>query len=320
MSGTDAQALATPEPDPPSGPLRRLQDLGVRFTGRTERWVPDAWVVALLLTIPVFFATLIWGRRQPARGDGGMGRGHLEPARADGPVQLRDRGRHAVATAPIVARGRRRGGGHAHRARPLDLFASIASADTFAPIGYWYSGILNYFVPSGGAKFAIEAPYILPAGESVGFSNAATTMAYAWGDMMSDMGSDVGYRLGADRSGLRACGRRDRVDRLPPLLDGAARHDEDHPDDHQDEHDQARESEHDLEVGHVRPTAAIQNAPAARIDGTHNPTNIPSSRLPANQRPTESRNEPKAARRKRTTPRRRRSVTSRRPAGRSPTR
>lgn len=68
-----------------------------------------------------------------------------------------------------------------------DLFANIASADTFAPLVYWYSGILNYFVPSGGAKFAIEAPYILPAGESVGFSNAATTMAYAWGDMMSDM-------------------------------------------------------------------------------------------------------------------------------------
>jgi short-chain fatty acids transporter len=68
-----------------------------------------------------------------------------------------------------------------------DLFASIATTETFAPIVYWYSGILNYFVPSGGAKFAIEAPYILPAGEAVGFSNAATTMAYAWGDMMSDM-------------------------------------------------------------------------------------------------------------------------------------
>jgi short-chain fatty acids transporter len=68
-----------------------------------------------------------------------------------------------------------------------DLFASIASTDTFAPFVYWYSGILNYFVPSGGAKFAIEAPYILPAGDAVGFSHAATTMAYAWGDMMSDM-------------------------------------------------------------------------------------------------------------------------------------
>lgn len=68
-----------------------------------------------------------------------------------------------------------------------DLFASIATTDTFAPIVYLYSGVLNYFVPSGGAKFAIEAPYILPAGEAVGFSNAATTMAYAWGDMMSDM-------------------------------------------------------------------------------------------------------------------------------------
>lgn len=67
------------------------------------------------------------------------------------------------------------------------FFTSIATPETFAPIIYWYSGILNYFIPSGGAKYAIEASYILEAGRALGFSNAATTMAYAWGDMMTDM-------------------------------------------------------------------------------------------------------------------------------------
>ncbi len=39
-------------------------------------------------------------------------------------------------------------------------------------------------------------------------------------------------------------------------------------------------------------------APAAQMEGTHKPTNTPASRSPANQRPTESRNDAKAAARK----------------------
>lgn len=67
------------------------------------------------------------------------------------------------------------------------LFEGITTPTTFAPILYWYSGILNYFVPSGGSKWAIEAPYLIEAGEAQGFSPAAITIAYAWGDMMSNI-------------------------------------------------------------------------------------------------------------------------------------
>jgi len=35
---------------------------------------------------------------------------------------------------------------------------------------YWYSGILNYFVPSGGSKWAIEAPYVVEAARNLGVS------------------------------------------------------------------------------------------------------------------------------------------------------
>ena len=43
-------------------------------------------------------------------------------------------------------------------------FVSIASTNTYPAFIYWYSGILNYFVPSGGSKWAIEAPYVIAGG------------------------------------------------------------------------------------------------------------------------------------------------------------
>ncbi len=67
------------------------------------------------------------------------------------------------------------------------VFTSICTKQTFLPIMYWYSGILSYFVPSGGAKLAIEAPYLLPAAKSFGISPASTTLVYAWGDMLSHL-------------------------------------------------------------------------------------------------------------------------------------
>src|SRR4030042_1218687 len=58
---------------------------------------------------------------------------------------------------------------------------------TFLLIIYWYSGIENYLIPSGGSKFAITAPFIVPAAKTLGVSIPKTVLAYAWGDMMTDM-------------------------------------------------------------------------------------------------------------------------------------
>ncbi|MCL4516809.1 MAG: TIGR00366 family protein [Firmicutes bacterium] len=66
-------------------------------------------------------------------------------------------------------------------------FVSISTARTYPLIVYWYSGLLNYFVPSGGSKWAIEAPYILSAAKTLGVSANTTVLAYAWGDMMTDI-------------------------------------------------------------------------------------------------------------------------------------
>ena len=66
-------------------------------------------------------------------------------------------------------------------------FVAIATPQTYPAIIYWYSGILNYFVPSGGSKWAIEAPYIMTAGKTLGVSPQLTVIAYAWGDMVTDV-------------------------------------------------------------------------------------------------------------------------------------
>src|SRR5512136_10101 len=53
-----------------------------------------------------------------------------------------------------------------------DWFTAIANKNTYPFVVVWYSGILNYIVPSGGAKWAIEAPYIMQAAKNLGVSNA----------------------------------------------------------------------------------------------------------------------------------------------------
>ncbi len=68
-----------------------------------------------------------------------------------------------------------------------NAFVAISSAKTFPLIVYWYSGIVNYFVPSGGSKWAIEAPYLVEAAKSLGVPISKTVISYAWGDMATDL-------------------------------------------------------------------------------------------------------------------------------------
>ncbi len=65
-------------------------------------------------------------------------------------------------------------------------FVSAATAKTLPLFIYWYSGILNYFVPSGGSQWAISAPYLLAASKSLGVSYSHCILAFAWGDMLTN--------------------------------------------------------------------------------------------------------------------------------------
>ena len=65
-----------------------------------------------------------------------------------------------------------------------NLFVHLASTDTYAVVIGVYSGILGFFVPSGGGKWVIEAPYVMqaandlhyPLGWAVQIYNAAEAL------------------------------------------------------------------------------------------------------------------------------------------------
>jgi len=65
--------------------------------------------------------------------------------------------------------------------------ATAANPRLFPLLLYWYSGIVNYFVPSGGSKWAIEAPYLVDAAQRLGLGIDQVVVAYAWGDMATDL-------------------------------------------------------------------------------------------------------------------------------------
>lgn len=65
--------------------------------------------------------------------------------------------------------------------------AGATDPRVFPLLLYWYSGIVNYFVPSGGSKWAIEAPYLVDAAQRLGVGVDQVVVAYAWGDMATDL-------------------------------------------------------------------------------------------------------------------------------------
>jgi len=66
-------------------------------------------------------------------------------------------------------------------------FVSISTAGTYPWIVFVYSAILNFFVPSGGSKFVVEAPYILPAAQQLGANVHMVINAYTNGDLITNL-------------------------------------------------------------------------------------------------------------------------------------
>ncbi|MDQ0285334.1 short-chain fatty acids transporter [Desulfofundulus luciae] len=68
----------------------------------------------------------------------------------------------------------------------VEVFAqwilSVTTAQTFPAFVAILSAIMGYFIPSGGSKWAVEAPYIIAAGAQLGVPHAKTVIAYAFGN------------------------------------------------------------------------------------------------------------------------------------------
>ncbi|ATG53197.1 serine--pyruvate aminotransferase [Brachybacterium vulturis] len=68
-----------------------------------------------------------------------------------------------------------------------DAFVSISNTTTFGLFAFLASGLVNFFVPSGGGQFAVQGPIMLSAGADLGVDPAVTIMAVSYGDQWTNM-------------------------------------------------------------------------------------------------------------------------------------
>lgn len=68
-----------------------------------------------------------------------------------------------------------------------EAFVNISTEHTFYFFAFISAGIVNIFVPSGGGQWAVQAPIMLDAAQSLNASYAKTAMAVAWGDAWTNM-------------------------------------------------------------------------------------------------------------------------------------
>lgn len=64
---------------------------------------------------------------------------------------------------------------------------SIANKTTFPFLSFLSAGLVNFFVPSGGGQWAVQAPIILPAAQNLGVHPAVAAMSVAFGDAWTNM-------------------------------------------------------------------------------------------------------------------------------------
>ena len=68
-----------------------------------------------------------------------------------------------------------------------NFFTNISNDVTFPVLTFLSAGIINFFVPSGGGQWAVQAPIVMPAATQMGIEYGRAAMAIAWGDQWTNM-------------------------------------------------------------------------------------------------------------------------------------
>ena len=68
-----------------------------------------------------------------------------------------------------------------------NFFTNISNNITFPVLTFLSAGIINFFVPSGGGQWAVQAPIVMPAATQMGIEYGRAAMAIAWGDQWTNM-------------------------------------------------------------------------------------------------------------------------------------
>jgi len=67
------------------------------------------------------------------------------------------------------------------------LFVAVSNQDTFYLFTFYSAGLVNFFVPSGGGQWAVQAPVVIPAAQHFGVEVSRAAMAVAWGDAWTNL-------------------------------------------------------------------------------------------------------------------------------------
>ena len=68
-----------------------------------------------------------------------------------------------------------------------DLIIRLASPDTLPIVGFLSAGVINIFIPSGGAQWAIQGPTFIAAAQALEVDLSVITMSIAWGDQWTNL-------------------------------------------------------------------------------------------------------------------------------------
>ena len=71
--------------------------------------------------------------------------------------------------------------------RLANAFVSISTPETFPAVVAMYSAVLGVFVPSGGSKWVIEAPYVMAAAHELKVHLGWVVAAYDLGEALANL-------------------------------------------------------------------------------------------------------------------------------------
>lgn len=66
-------------------------------------------------------------------------------------------------------------------------FVSISNVHTFPFLAFLSSGLINFFVPSGGGHWVVQGPFIMPSAQALGVDSGKAAMAIAYGEAWMNM-------------------------------------------------------------------------------------------------------------------------------------
>jgi short-chain fatty acids transporter len=68
-----------------------------------------------------------------------------------------------------------------------NAFVGISNSTTFPPIVAIYSAVLGVFVPSGGSKWVVEAPYVMTAAHELKVHLGWVVASYDLGEALANL-------------------------------------------------------------------------------------------------------------------------------------